>query len=138
MALTTKLYGAGVLIIILLGLSLFSCHEYKSNSVVKSQLKQATINVVAANKSLQVRSAMSDKTEDIVTEAVVKTQALTVKASALRAKIDDTKMRVDNGTISNTIADAEYVNSMWDAYCQAKPSSDRCTSRQPSPGLPSR
>ena len=135
MALTTKLYVLGTVLVVILGLSLFSCHEVKTNTVVKSQLKEATTNIVAANKSLQVRSDIADKTEDIVTQAVVKTQELTVKASNLRDKIDETKKGVDNGSISNALADAVYVNSMWDAYCEAKPTSDRCTSRQSPKGL---
>lgn len=135
MSLTNKLYIGGTVLIVILGLSLFSCHEIKSNVVVKSQLKEATANVVAANKGLQVRSDISDKTEDIVTQAVIKTQELTVKASKLRDKIDETKKGVDNGSISNALADAAYVDSMWDAYCEAKPRSDRCTSRQSPTGL---
>lgn len=135
MALTTKLYVAGTMLVVILGLSLFSCHEFKGNTIVKSQLKEATSNVVAANKSLQVRSTISDKTEDIVTQAVVKTQELTIKASNLRDKIDETKKGVDNGSISNAIADAAYVDSMWDAYCEAKPASPHCTTRQSITGL---
>lgn len=138
MALTTKLYIAGTVLIVILGLSLFSCHEFKHNTVVKSQLKEATANVVAANKSLAIRSNISDKTEEIVTKAVVKTQELTIKASNLRDKIDETKKGVDDGSISNAIADAAYVDSMWDAYCEAKPSASRCASRQSHTGLPSR
>lgn len=92
--------------------------------------------MVAANKSLERRSIISDKTEDIVTSAVVKAQELTIKASNLRDKIDETKKGVGNGSISNTLADAAYIDSMWDAYCEAKPSSDRCTSRQSPARLP--
>lgn len=92
--------------------------------------------MVAANKSLERRSTISDKTEDIVTSAVVKTQELTIKASNLRDKIDETKKGVDNGSVNNAIADATYISSMWDAYCEAKPSSDRCTTRQSTPRLP--
>jgi len=122
---------AGAVILTIVALLLFSCHEVKHNVVVKTQLKEATANVVLANKSLQTRSVMSDKTEDIVTKAVIKTQELTIKASNLRDKIDETNKGVGNGSISNAVADAAYVNSMWDAYCEAKPSSDRCTTRQP-------
>jgi hypothetical protein len=136
MLLTTKLYIVGGLLATILALSLFSCHEVKHNAVVKTQLKEATANIVAANKSLEVRSAISDKTEDIVTKAVVKTQELTIKASNLRDKIDETNKGVGNGSISNAVADAAYVDSMWDAYCEAKPSASRCTSRQSTPRLP--
>ena len=138
MLLTTKLYIAGGLLATILALSLFSCHEVKHNAVVKTQLKEATANVVAANKSLEIRSAISDKTEDIVTKAVVKTQELTIKVTNLRDAIDKTKKGVDNGSISNAVADAAYVNSMWDAYCEAKPSASRCTTRQSPTGLPSK
>lgn len=136
MMLTTKLYLASGVLVTILALSLFSCHEFKHNAVVKNQLKEATANVVAANKSLQVRSDISDKTEEIVTKAVVKTQELTVKASNLRDKIDETKKGVDNGSISNALADAAYLDSMWNAYCEAKPSSSHCTSRQSTSRLP--
>lgn len=138
MSLTTKLYGAGALLLLIVVLSLFSCHEMKKNVVVKSQLKEATTNVIAANKSLQVRSDISDKTEEIVTKAVVKTQELTIKASNLRDKIDETSKGVDNGSISNTLADTAYIDSMWDAYCEAKPSNPRCATRRTSARLPSK
>ena len=135
MLVTTKLYIAGGLLLTILALGLFSCHEYKANTIVKNQFKEATANVVAANKSLAVRSVISDKTQDIVTKAVIKTQELTIKASNLRDKIDETKKGVDNGSISNAIADAAYVDSMWDAYCEAKPASPHCTTRQSITGL---
>jgi hypothetical protein len=138
MELTTKLYIVGAVLLVTITLSLFSCHEFKRNVVVKDQLKEATANVIAANKSLELRSDISDKTEDIVTHAVVKTQELTIKASNLRDKIDETKKGVDNGSISNALADAAYIDSMWDAYCEAKPTNPRCTTRQSPTGLPGR
>src|SRR3546814_13185816 len=86
MELMTKIYWVGGLILLIVTLSLLSCHEYKRNTIVKTQLKEATANVVAANKGLERRSTISDKTEDIVTSAVVKTQELTIKASNLRSE----------------------------------------------------
>lgn len=136
MPITTKLFAVGAVIVIAISLLLFSLHQVRQNAIVKTQLKQATTDVISANKSLKVRSDISDKTEDIVTDAVIRTQELTIKASKLRDKIDETKKGVDNGSIDTALADAAYIDSMWDAYCQAKPSSARCTSRQSDAGLP--
>lgn len=98
---------------------------------VSVQLSLTKEEIVGLKQSLAKQTKISDVTEDIVTNAVVKTAEIVQVTKSINGKVDKTAEEVKDGKINNSIATAAYVDSMWDAYCEASPYSTakRCTTR---------
>ena len=117
-------------------LGIYNRHTDKQLKQVNAQLLQSRQEVVDLKSSIEKQSKISDMTEDVVTKAVVRTAEITKRTSSINQKIDKTSQEVKDGKIDPSFAAATYVDSMWDAYCEASPSSDHCTARQSSTKLP--
>lgn len=133
MRLTTKILGFLLLSTSVAVLCLLAYAKHESNKLdianVQLSLTQEEIKSLKASLTKQVK--ISDTTEEIMTNAVVKTAEITERAVEINNKVDTTSKEVNNGKINSAVASAAYVDSMWSAYCEASPSSTakQCTSR---------
>lgn len=105
---------------------------------VDTQLTQAKEDLSSLKSALDKQIKISDVTEEVVTNAVVKTAEITQASVKISKKVDKTNQEAKDGKINYNIASAAYVDSMWDAYCTATPTStsSKCTSRRTTSGLP--
>lgn len=134
MSLTSKVLAGVVLVLLvaLLASLLYGSGQHKKNLSYAETLAQTQEQLKQANDSLRKQQAVATITDTVVTSAVEKTKVATKKTQETVKKVDIITKQVANETISSADADAAYVDSMWEAYCEAKPASDKCTSRQPS------
>ncbi len=95
-------------------------------------LEQTQKELVDAQASLQKQSNLAKATDRIVTQTVVKTLDTKDKVEKINSGVDIITKKVKNEEISTTAADLAYSNSMWETYCQVKPSDSNCSSRHPS------
>jgi hypothetical protein len=95
------------------------------------QLKTLNDYVAQANKSVKTQSVIADVTDEVVTNATKRITTNTSKGTAIKAVVDNVTKKVANEKISNSVASAAYISSMWDAYCEAEPGNGTCTTRQP-------
>ncbi len=133
MSLTSKVL-AGVVLVLIVALSvtlLYARREHAESLSYAQSLALTQDQLKQANESLRKQAVVADITEAVVTTAVEKTKATTKKTQETVKKVDTITKQVANETISSADADAAYVDSMWEAYCQAKPMADKCSSRQP-------
>lgn len=94
------------------------------------QLKDLNQKVVEANEAAKTQMEVAKVTEQTVTAATKRINTTTERGVAIKTAVDNVTHRVANEQISNTVASAAYIDSMWDAYCEAEQDDSACASRQ--------
>lgn len=137
---TIKVLSVALAIAVLVALGT-GVYGYKQNVDLKAKtilLATAQQSIKDLNKSLEKQAIISKITDEVVNEAVSKTKEVTIKATELSNTVVRTNKGVVDGKINAAVADAIYIDSMWEAYCEANPSADKCTTRRTHTGLSSR
>lgn len=134
--LSTSNYVVGgivlALLLVLAGQTYYVHYQSEKLGETKVQLKELNDGIKEANKSIQTQTVVAAATEAAVVQTTNRITSNTEKGTAIKAVVDNVTKRVANETISNTIANVAYVNSMWDAYCTANQGDSACTGRQSS------
>jgi type II secretory pathway pseudopilin PulG len=121
----------GILLLAVVALSWVSLHEYK-----KVAINQTTINGLNGQIQQAQLAAKRAQTVQTVTNQTVAKVALQTKEAALKTqqisrKVDVITGQVKDGKINDAAADAAYVSSMLEAYCQAVPTDrNKCSAGQ--------
>lgn len=125
--------GVVLTLTVLLGIEtyLFKAQSDKL-AQVNQRMEQLNQNIAKANEAVETQTLIAETTDQVVTSATKRIMKNTERGEAIKAVVDNVTKKVANEKLSGTIADTAYVNSMWDAYCTAKPSDRSCTSRQSS------
>jgi len=128
--------GIILILLILLGVgSWFLKHEIEKNSSQKVELSSATDSIKALSSQLALATSVAQIQDSVVTTNITdKQKSNTVKEKILR-KVHVTEHKAQKKEITSAVANSVYLNSMWAAYCEAKPSDSACSSRQSSSGL---
>ncbi len=107
----------------------------KSEALAKLKADKALVDqqVLELQTSVKTQQVVAKTTDVVVTKAAEETAKTTTKVVEANKKVDKITKQVADEKISTADADAAYLDSMWDTYCEAQPAVDRCTSRQPTP-----
>lgn len=107
----------------------------KSEALIKLRQDKAFVDqqVLDLQSSIKAQQKIAVTTDEVITHAAEKTVETTTKVVETNKKVDKITKQVADEKISTADADAAYLGSMWDTYCEAQPANDRCTSRQSAP-----
>jgi len=100
---------------------------------LKTQKALVDAQLLELQQSVKTQQHIAVTTDNVITKAAEETSKTTVKVVEVNKKVDKITKQVADEKISSGAADAAYLDSMWDTYCEAQPAIDRCTSRQPAP-----
>lgn len=123
--------AVGVLVLILAAQFIYIHHQTEKLTSLNLQIKQVNSQLEQANRGIKTQAVIADVTDEVVTTATKRITTNTQKGVAIKAVVDNVTKKVANEKLSNTVASAVYINSMWDAFCTASPSDSACSARQP-------
>lgn len=128
------LIGALAILLCVIGVMGMMAHS-KSEALAKLKDDKAVAEaqVLQLQASVKTQQRVATVTDTVVTKATEETVKTTTKVVEANKKVDKITKQVADEKISTADADAAYINSMWDTYCEAQPAVDRCTSRQSTP-----
>lgn len=132
---------SGLLFVCLLSMAVMAIHSSNQASELKATsdlLVTANNSIAELNRSLSKQKDVSKVTDQVVANAIAKTTEVTTKAKELSSRVVKINRGVVDGKINDTVADAAYIDSMWAAYCEAKPSDNQCSTRRIDPRFSSR
>jgi mannitol-specific phosphotransferase system IIBC component len=124
----------GVVLALLLALGAESVMVHRQTTKLAeqaAQMKDLNQKIKDVNKSIKTQDNVAKVTDTVVTAATTRITTNTQKGLAIKAVVDNVTKKVANENLSVNVASVAYTNSMWDAYCTAKPDDSTCTSRQP-------
>lgn len=129
--LTEWAFGMALLLIVLLG----CLYGFERRSSVKAvaEAKVATDAAVGLSEDLQKAHDSFRIDLDAIQTAQDQKDELTEKAKQVEEKVDAIKQKVDKGQLSSAAADAAYLDSMWETYCQRQ-TDPACSTRSPRSG----
>lgn len=111
----------GVMALTIATLSYYSLHEYKKTALDKQQISQLGDQLKAAQMAAERQQKVQTVTNQVVAKATLQTQQTTLKTQEISHKVDVITGKVKDDQISDAAADAAYVSSMLEAYCEAVP-----------------
>lgn len=126
-----KILIAAILILLgTVGVLGYTAHS-RAEALKDLAAKKALVDQQVADlqKSIKTQQAIAVTTDKVTTEAVQKTEETTTKVVETNKKVDKITKQVADEKISTADADAAYLSSMWDTFCEAQPANGRCTSR---------
>lgn len=124
--------GVAATLALTLGIQTYMMHRQSVKlGAATTQIASLSNKVVEANHTVAVQGSVAKITDETITSATKRINTNTEKGTAIKAVVDNITKRVVNENLPSTVANAAYINSMWDAYCTADKSDSACSSRQP-------
>lgn len=121
-------YVVGLLLIITITLGfLYSCQR-ASTIKAKGQAQEAVETSQRLSQELTEASQSHRVDLDAISEASKQKDDIASSSAKVKEKVDAVAAKVQAGQISDSDADAVYLDSMWEAYCKGT-NDPTCASR---------
>lgn len=118
-----------VLLIALIAVGSYSAIQGTRIDNLGEDLTRVTGELETAQKGLEDARKSAAVTDKVVAENNTTKQETKVKTEAIKAQVDDASKKRANDEIDDGAYRASLSNSMWIAYCQAKPTDSACSTK---------
>lgn len=120
-----------VLLIALIAVGSYSAIQGTKIENLGKDLTRVSGELETAQRGLKDAAAGAKVTDKVVLENNTTKQETKAKTGDIKSQVDDASKKRAKNEIDDGTYRASLSNSMWDAYCQAKPTDIACTSKRP-------
>lgn len=120
-----------VLLIALIAVGSYSAIQGTKIEKLGEDLTRVSGELEAAQKGLKDAVESAKVTDKVVSENNTTKQETKAKTESIKAQVDDASKKRAKNEIDDGTYRASLSNSMWNAYCQAKPDDSACASKHP-------